>query len=325
MSVAWWMLLAALAAAGTWLARRYALARALLDAPGERRAHEVPTPRGGGIAIVAAMLVASLVLLARAGAAWPVMAAFTAGLVAVAVVGWIDDHRPLSARLRLCVHAGAALGFALALGGTTGQWAWAGMAGLGIVALVNIWNFMDGIDALAASQAALVAAAVGAALPGIAGALAWSLSAACVGFLPFNLPRARIFMGDVGSGALGYVLGALLVMAAMSLPSRSMLWLLPPSAFLVDAGLTLARRVLRGEAWWTAHAQHAYQGWARRVGHGPVTLAYAGWTVAAVAIVWWLREASTGFILASVTAWYTAAAFFWGLLQARNAAASRRT
>lgn len=320
---AWLLLFAAIAAAGTWMARRYALARALVDHPGERRSHDVPTPRGGGIAIVLALAVASTTLLLRAGAAWPVLAAFLAGLLAVAMVGWIDDHRPLSARVRLAVHALAAAGFALTLGATTAQWQWAAIAWVAIVALVNIWNFMDGIDALAASQAALVAAAIGAALPGLAGMLAWALAAACVGFLPFNMPRARIFMGDVGSGALGYALGALLVLAAMALPSRSLLWLLPPSAFLVDAGLTLARRVGRGEAWWTAHAQHAYQAWARRVGHGPVTLAYAGWTMAAIALMWLLRGSSTAFILGSVMAWYTAAAFLWGLLQAGGAVQRR--
>lgn len=325
MTLAWCLLFAAIAAAGTWMARRYALSRALLDHPGERRAHQVATPRGGGIAIVLAMLVACIVLLARAGAAWPVLATFALGLLAVAAVGWIDDHRPLSARLRLAVHALAAGAFALGLGVATTQWQWALLAWLAIVALVNIWNFMDGIDALAASQAALVAAVVGAALPGLAGALAWALAAACLGFLPFNLPRARIFLGDVGSGALGYALGALLVLAAMALPSRSLLWLLPPSAFLVDAGLTLARRVLRGERWWTAHSQHAYQSWARRVGHGRVALAYAAWTAAAIAGMWMLRDASQVFMLGSVMAWYTAAAFSWGLLQARDAAAPRRS
>lgn len=325
MPVGWVVLHVAIAAVGTWLARRYALARKLMDEPGDRRSHAVATPRGGGIAIVIASVVGALAVLPRAGAAWPVVVAFAAGMMAVALVGWMDDHRPLSARLRLAVHVLAAAGFAAALGVTTGQWGWAGVAFVAIVVLVNVWNFMDGIDALAASQAALVAAAIGIALPGLAGTLAWAVAAGCLGFLPFNLPRARIFMGDVGSGALGFALAALFVVAAMGVPSRSLLWLLPPSAFLVDAGLTLLRRIIRREAWWTAHSQHAYQCWARRVGHGRVTLAYAGWTVMAMAVAWWLQTASAGFIVGSVMAWYTAAAFLWAWLQVRDAAARSRS
>src|SRR3546814_3920624 len=118
---------------------------------------------------------------------------------------------------------------------------------------------MDGIDGIAALQA-LVVAGGGALLAGDPASrwMALALAAACLGFLPLNLPRARIFLGDVGSGALGYALALVIVLAAVgggeaSSPAAWMLLLLPPSAFLVDAALTLAARIFRGERWWTPH------------------------------------------------------------------------
>ena len=97
--------------------------------------------------------------------------------------------------------------------------------------------------------------------------------------LPGAIPKARIFLGDVGSGALGFTLAVLIVHAVAAAPSiPPWLWALPPSAFLIDSSLTLAGRVLRGEAWWRPHALHAYQKWARMRGsHVAVTLAYAAW------------------------------------------------
>jgi UDP-N-acetylmuramyl pentapeptide phosphotransferase/UDP-N-acetylglucosamine-1-phosphate transferase len=265
---------------GTWLARRYALARRLIDQPGARRSHSVATPRGGGIAIVAAMLVALLLAALWSPDERLPLGGIGIGLLLVAAVGWIDDHRPLSPWTRLAVHAAAAacLGAALVSSGG-GEGAALGGALLALV-LTNVWNFMDGIDGLAASQALL--AALGCVL--VTGAngpvfLPLALAAACAGFLPYNLPRARIFLGDVGSGALGYLLAALVAFQAVRVPADALLLLLPMSAFLVDATLTLGRRVLRGEQWWLPHTQHAYQRWARHCArHGLVTSAYAGWT-----------------------------------------------
>ena len=145
-----WVLLHLVLAAGlTVLARRYAMARQLLDQPGERRSHRVATPRGGGISIVVATLTASIVLALYWPEHAPVLWCFAAGLVLVAAVGWLDDHRPLSPWLRLVVQAvaGAILGAGLYGSGET--MLTAALALVLVMVLVNVWNFMDGIDGLA--------------------------------------------------------------------------------------------------------------------------------------------------------------------------------
>jgi UDP-N-acetylmuramyl pentapeptide phosphotransferase/UDP-N-acetylglucosamine-1-phosphate transferase len=186
--------------------------------------------------------------------------------------------------------------------------------------LVNVWNFMDGIDGLAASQAALVALAV-ALLSGMASAgavLALVLVAACAGFLPMNFPRARIFLGDVGSGSLGYLLAALLVASAQAVSDWPgwLLLLLPPAAFLIDAGFTLSGRILRGERWWEPHVQHSYQIWARRAGrHWPVTLAYALFSLLAVILMLAALRWAEGAIIGSVLLCYVFAVLAWARLR----------
>ena len=237
------------ACVGTWLARRYALRRRLIDQPGERRSHQVATPRGGGIAIVAALLPLLAWLAWQTPADRPLFVAIIAGLLLVAGIGWLDDHRPLSPWLRLGVHglASACLAFGVAAGaGTAG----ALVAFVVAMVLTNVWNFMDGIDGLAASQALLVAVAcVPWAGSGATALLAVALAAACAGFLCFNLPPARIFLGDVGSGALGFLLAALLAVLAPRDWRTAPLLLLPVSAFVLDAGFTLLSR-MRVRARW---------------------------------------------------------------------------
>ena len=303
--VAWILLHFGVAAVCTWLARRYALHRKLVDQPGERRSHAVATPRGGGIAIVFAVLLGIGWMFMQ----WPehhlLLSCLATGLVLVAGIGWVDDHRPLSPWLRLAVQGVAAVVLAWGFYRAHGTVLPAMVAFLLVMVLVNIWNFMDGIDGLATSQAALVAGGL-ALLTGHNGPLGWSatgLAAACLGFLPFNFPKARIFLGDVGSGALGYLLASLLAMAYASAQVPWPLLLLPLAAFLVDAGFTLAERMLKGERWWTPHVTHAYQVWARReAGHVQVSMAYAAFTLAGVILM------LTGISLS----WFTAA--WMGLL-----------
>lgn len=274
----------------TWVARRYALRRELLDHPGRRRSHASPTPRGGGIAIVSALLVASPWVFGLDFHAWPQLAACLGGLAAVAGIGWLDDHRPLPAWLRLLVHFSAAsvAGFAL-LGYARTPMQWLEMAAIVafVAGCVNAWNFMDGIDGLAASQTILAAAALlfgGYWLDGVWRGFAGLLVASTLGFLPFNFPRARIFLGDAGSGAMGYAVACLLLRAVVAggLPATLALWI--ASAFLLDAGLTLLSRIGRGRRWWMAHREHLYQ-WLVRSGrsHVGVTLLYALWTLCAAA------------------------------------------
>jgi UDP-N-acetylmuramyl pentapeptide phosphotransferase/UDP-N-acetylglucosamine-1-phosphate transferase len=323
---AWIGLHFVIALAGTWLARRYALHRRLLDEPGERRSHVVATPRGGGIAIVIALLCGIGWLVVRAATPSPFLGAAAIGLMLVAGVGWIDDHRPLSPWSRLAVHGVAAIVLALGVIAQGGNIALAVAAFCITLVLVNIWNFMDGIDGLATSQAALAAA--GYAMYSGAGTMFWiafGLAAACAGFLPFNLPRARIFLGDVGSGALGFALAVVLVGVAGQGRGAWPVLLIPLSAFLIDATLTLAARMLRGERWWQPHVQHAYQHWARRSGqHVVVTMAYAGWTLAAVAIMLLARTTGIAMMVAIILAWYLVGLIVWVRLQQGHRGIARR-
>ena len=319
--VPWWLTLHfTIGLVGTWLARGYALRHALIDQPGERRSHDTPTPRGGGIAIAVALLVA-LAWLALADPARTLLHVVIAvGLLLVAGVGWIDDHRPLSPWLRLATHAVAAMFLSWATFMAGGGLVVCALAFVLAMALVNIWNFMDGIDGLAASQAGLVA--LGYAMFAGSGPVMWlglALLAACAGFLPFNLPRARIFLGDAGSGALGFALAAL---ASMLLPGldweRAPLLLLPLCAFGVDATLTLGTRMVRGDRWWLPHTEHAYQRWTRRNGrHGVATAAYAGWTLVAVAAMLVMRSQPLALIMGLVAAAYLLACLAWLRLQAK--------
>lgn len=260
----------------------YARRRGLLDAPGRRRSHTVSTPRGGGIGFVVVVAVLAPLLLTP----WDLGMSFSAGLLAVAVIGGWDDHRPLSAKVRLAVHVSAAAQFLWVLQGAptdAHDFLQFGLGLLWIATLVNFWNFIDGINGLASLQAMIAAGlyaglAQAAGLPGPA-LLMLALVAAVMGFLPYNLPKARLFMGDVGSGALGFALGAF---ALLLVPSVQQPWilLLPVAAVLSDAGLTLVRRILLGRRWYAAHREHLYQWWVRRgASHVRVSLAYAAFSL----------------------------------------------
>lgn len=311
--VGWCALHLCIGVTGTILALRYARRRNLVDEPGERRSHQIATPRGGGIAIVCALLVACIVLAMRVATITPwVLTA--AGLFLVAAIGWLDDHRPLSPWSRLLVHAVAAGLLACAVGADGADAAHVALAFLVAMALTNIWNFMDGINGIAATQAILVAAAM-ALLAGLAVSATWlalALVASTLGFLPFNFPNARIFLGDVGSGAIGYALAALVV----TLPGEGWrpvaLALLPLSAFAIDATLTLGARIVRGERWWAPHVQHAYQRLARRAGgHAPVVAGFAAWTIAAVGLSLLLRRSDLPTIMAVGCVWYLLGTGIW--------------
>lgn len=310
----------ALGAVGTWLAMRYAVGRNLFDQPGTRRSHQVATARGGGVAIAIAVLVAAAVLALRGPEQGVLLWAFAAGLVLVAGVGMVDDHRPLSPWWRLAAHLVAACLIAFAVARSPAGWPWAAVAFVAAVVLTNVWNFMDGINGLAASQAIIIAALVAWLAPGTWGWVAAALAAACLGFLPYNFPRARIFLGDVGSGAIGFAVAVLCVIGVGQRHGNwSWLLVFPLSAFLVDAGLTLMRRVLRAERWWTPHTQHAYQVWSRRSGHPVVTIAYGAWTMAGALVMLAGLKAPVHFMLYLALAWYTVTGSLWWLMQRMEA------
>jgi UDP-N-acetylmuramyl pentapeptide phosphotransferase/UDP-N-acetylglucosamine-1-phosphate transferase len=278
----------------TWAALRYARGRALLDAPGRRRSHRRPTPRGGGIGFVLVIVsAAGWLALAGMSPARPSLA-LALGTALVAAIGWVDDHRSLSARLRLAVHAAAGFGLAWALqpwmaadAGRLGTMLLFVPVALWSVAAVNVWNFMDGIDGLVASQTAWVAAGLAIAFAA-GGEPQWALLAACtaaavLAFLPFNFPRAAIFMGDVGSGGLGYACGALLAVAVLSRIVSPWEAALLASGLLFDASLTLAHRLRHRRRWYTAHREHLYQWLVRSgLGHARTTMLYLGWNLLVV-------------------------------------------
>ena len=265
------------AAATRWVAG-WLRARTVLDMPNDRSSHAVPTPRGGGIAVVVTLAVgATVVLLTRpdlsAGLARTVLLA----ALALAVLSWIDDLRGLRAGIRLLAHLGAcavgvwALPGPIFLGWLPG-WADAVLAVLIWAGFLNFYNFMDGIDGITGVETVgigLGLTAVALILPAdslpLAGPLA--LAATAAGFLVWNWAPARLFMGDVGSVPLGYLLGwFLLFVAAKGYWAPAVIL---PAYYLADAGLTLLRRAARREKFWHAHKEHFYQrAVARRLGAG---------------------------------------------------------
>ena len=317
-AVTTWLLLPfLLSVVTTWLARRYALRANLLDQPGDRRSHSVATPRGGGISIVFCMLMSmGWIAVTQPGYAVS-MAGLAAGLVFVAGIGWLDDHRPLSPLVRLLFQALAGLVLGWVFYRATGDFQPAALAFVAVMVLVNVWNFMDGINGLASSQAAIAALGFGLLLKtGPWSWLAAGFFASICGFLPFNFPRARIFLGDVGSGALGYMLAALLVATSVQAGVPMLVLLLPLSAFLIDAGLTLLLRMLARERWWEPHVQHVYQGWVRKLDeHASVTLAYAIFSLVTVILLLAAVRWSPIVMLCAALAWYVTGIMVWARLR----------
>ena len=309
---AWLAFSAGVSVVVTWMALAYARRRNLVDQPGERRSHSVPTPRGGGLGIAAGLLAGAGTGLAS-GILSPVPAlCFAAGLLLVAGIGWVDDHRPLSPWPRLAAQCLAGLVLAWGLHGVDGRWGWALLTAGLVPVLVNVWNFMDGIDGLATSQAMLAAVAFAWLVPDMAPA-ALVLACTSAGFIPFNFPRARIFLGDVGSGTLGYALAALAGAGAerMGLPSAALL-LLPLSAFLLDASLTLGARMLAGERWWQPHTTHLYQRWVKTGrSHVFVTSVYAVFSFVAIILAVYASSGSPWLAGGGTVLWFACATPGW--------------
>lgn len=268
--------------------RRYAIARSILDIPNDRSSHQLPTPRGGGLAIVVSFL-GGVVALTGFGTLREEIscALFGAGLL-TAVVGFLDDHGHIAARWRLLAHFSAAAWALCWLGnlplpllpGIAIDLGWLGwlLAALYLVWLLNLYNFMDGIDGIAAGEAVSVGllASVLAALchlPLEYILLPLVLAVCAAGFLIWNFPPAKIFMGDAGSGFIGLILGVISLQTAKLNPELLWAWLILLGVFIVDSTVTLLRRLFRGERVYEAHRSHAYQFASRQYrAHRPVTV-----------------------------------------------------
>ncbi|HEY4133787.1 MAG TPA: glycosyltransferase family 4 protein [Alphaproteobacteria bacterium] len=261
-------------AVASWIATRIVLSwlerRAILDRPNERSSHTRPTPRGGGLAVSAVVIVAGGAFASATDAplaAWILLA----GMLALALLSWLDDLRDLSAAVRLLTHAvvvAAALS-AMPADATVFQ-GWLPplldrvVAGLLWIWFINLFNFMDGIDGITGVETMTVGlglfvlsllAPLGAIV--LAGHMGLVAAGAALGFLLWNWHPARIFLGDVGSVPLGFLLGGLLLGTAAAGQWAAALIL--PLYYLADATITLSRRALRREKIWQAHREHFYQ------------------------------------------------------------------
>lgn len=276
----------------TWalsgLLLRYAQALNLIDMPNQRSSHSIPKARGGGIAIALTFFMALLYLNSAGLLEFNFfVAALGAGAV-VALSGFVDDFIDVSVRWRLLSHFFAAIWALYWLGGLPPLLVFGFTFDLGVIGhvltavyivwLLNLYNFMDGIDGLASIEAICVCAG-GALLYVLLGEPTLALvpvllAAAVAGFLCWNFPPARIFMGDAGSGFLGLILAVLSLQAAWFKTELLWSWVILLGVFVVDATFTLLRRLVRGDKVYQAHRSHAYQYAARQCGaHRPVTLA----------------------------------------------------
>lgn len=281
----------------TGLYRRYALSRQILDIPNHRSAHTLPVPRGGGVIFVLCFLAAMLYFS-------PAQMGIMIAALGIAAIGYYDDKYTLAAWKRLCGHVAMSLLVVQSIGTPDLQFgifmihANIGTTIFAVVFLVwmlNLYNFMDGINGLASSEAICVALGMSMVYQwlGIKDVLLLPLllAATVSGFLVWNFPKAKLFMGDAGSGFLGFVLGVWALQAAHIQPRLFWSWVIFLGVFIVDATITLLTRIFKKQPIHIAHSTHAYQHTARRLqSHTPVTL-----MVIVVNIVWlWPIAAGVG-------------------------------
>lgn len=273
--------------------RRWALARNLLDLPNERSSHVIPTPRVGGFAIAAVVLVGFMLTNDWSNRLSATSAVgYISGAVLIAAISAADDVFRISAQIRFVVHFAAGAIMVLSTGffdlvhlPLAGDLGW-GLLGipitlLWVVGLTNAYNFMDGIDAIAAGQA-IVSAALWYMLASLMNLQALAIlsmlvAGASLGFLVFNLPPARIFMGDVGSTVLGYTLASVPLMASRETGDTRLfvVGVLGVAPFIFDTVLTMMRRALKREHLLEAHRTHLYQRLVKMgYSHGQVTTVY---------------------------------------------------
>ena len=262
--------------------RKRAIKNNHLDIPNERSSHSLPTPRGAGIAIVATFFVGLLVLLVNDTISSRDFFTLAAPGLIVAFIGRLDDlGRVTSAKLRLVGHfICASIAVWLATGlpalpltesiidfGVAGDIA----AVIYLVWMLNLFNFMDGIDLITGIQT--LTTCLGAAILLVVSTdsglwlLVAVMAAAIFGFMCFNLPPAKIFLGDVGSGFIGFTIGAISLVVGKDEPLVAWSMIILLSVFVTDATVTLLRRLLNREHVYVAHRTHAYQHLSKKLNH----------------------------------------------------------
>lgn len=293
----------------TWRIRLYCIDHGIVDVPNARSSHSRVVARGGGMGFSFLFLATVAVLGIEKIVPARIVFAFVGAGSLVILTGWADDRQGLSRGVRFSLHLLAAVWSVLwfgrippiPLGPLELDWRWAAapLAVLCIAWMLNLYNFMDGTDGIAAVEVLTVAALSGAlCLLGGLTTIAyvyWSLGSAAAGFLVWNWPPARIFMGDAGSGFLGYILAVLAYWVWMS--DIRLLWpcAILLAAFTADATTTLIVRMVTGERWYEPHRSHAYQQLARRWNHRRVALTTFVINVAVLgpaALVAWIRPNS---------------------------------
>lgn len=247
------------------LATQLSISSGMITEPGQRQSHRVATPTGGGLGLVVSLVVSTAILQKFLPLPLFWWKSMLPGVLLLAAVGWLDDKRPVSSRLRLLVQFVVSLwllGFAC-FEGTQAMIVVCLISVLALVWLMNLYNFMDGSNGMAGFQgvfASLVMAHLFFVGDHYAMAfLALIVAAACAGFLPLNFPQATVFMGDVASVPLGFIFGAFAVYGIQEDVIDLASSVLIMAVFIVDATMTLVARVIRGERWYTAHNQHVYQ------------------------------------------------------------------
>ena len=309
----------------TGFLRRYALSKSLLDIPNSRSSHSVPTPRSGGLAFVIAISLSVILFGLYYGVEKQTLEIYNVIIIGgtiIAALGLVDDLRHVPAIWRLLVHSIVASYAVVLLGIPVIEISVLTIKPniileilfvIGVIWLINLYNFMDGIDGLAGAETVCVTG--GAALILLLGTgfflqpdesmnitllfIFLAIMISVSGFLIWNWPPAKIFMGDVGSSYLGFVFGVLVISTPLTSILTLWTWLILLGVFFADATTTLIIRMINGERWYTAHRTHAYQHAAQKLGsHRVVTV-----SVILVNILWLLP-----------LAWFATMKPTWGAL-----------
>jgi UDP-GlcNAc:undecaprenyl-phosphate GlcNAc-1-phosphate transferase len=322
----------ALSIAGAGLALLYARRTGLLDVPNQRSSHTIPTPRGGGIAVVAAVLIFALPdLTPIRQRSTVIFFALTGAIVGLALLGWLDDRGSVRVGIRLTIHLACGVAVALLvnevapLQGSVNL-AWLALWAFWTIASINIVNFMDGVDGMIAAQGVVYGIFLFGLFPdsSLSGRFGLILAAACLGFLMWNWAPAKMFMGDVGSGPLGlfFVIGGALALEG----APPALVFLPLFPLFLDALITLLIRVSRGEKVTDAHRSHLYQrlangGW----GHAPVTALYALAASVGALVALSVKDASALVVTTAIVIYTVSTLIGWTVLHARFSDREMRT